>query len=227
MKKKLLIIISIVIVAIITVMAFVLVKRNDNYSLEEVKELIELSYDMSDNLYFSSEYFDGENNSLGKTEMFKKDGITHSKQYSSTGLAAESIINANDNTLYTIMHSEKNIYCHTNYPADDTNETNEFIYSSARNDANENLGIYEFLGMEMVNDRKCIKVSLTDIVDDTESVTIYYIDSERGYTLKTENIEDGKVIMSIVNVYDEGNVTDEEAAIFDINNYPEYTLVSD
>ena len=227
MKKKILIVLGIILVIVIAVVGIMFFKGESNYTLEDVQKIIEKSYEKKDNMYMASEYFDEQGNSLAKTETYINGNITCSKQYSKSELEAELIINSNDNSLYTIMHKEKNIYFHSNYPIDTNLETNEFIYSAARNETNENQGIYEYIGKEEIDGKECIKVSLTDIVDDLKSVTNYYIDINSGYILKSENIEDGKVIMSLVNTYEIGTVTDENASGFDISKYPEYTLVED
>ena len=228
MKKKVLIIIGILVLIIVAVVGLVVLNKEKEYTLDEVKELVEKGNVIPSNVFLNTEYFDKDGKSLGKVESYIKDKLKVTKQYSGTNIVAENYLNEETAELVTIIHKDKMIFIHSNYPVEDE-INNEFLYSVSRNEKNENLGIYSYIGKEKVNNRKCIKVSLTDkdVTNNTELVINYYIDEENGRIIKIENLKDNVADMVLVNTYEDNAITDDKDMKFNKENYKDYTVAGE
>ena len=226
-NKKILKIIGILIIICAAIVGAIIVKENSEYTLEETKELVKKSLELPDNIYLKTTYYDENGDERGRIENYIKGDYSYVKQEANCRVNYETYTDYNAARLITVMHTEEKIYIAENYPKQDvTEDSNEFIYSSKRNEQYAHLGIYQFLGREKVNDRKCIVVSLTDNNKEGLDVTNYYIDIETGYILKQEDIKDGNVNSTIINQYYEGAVP-EDIVKYNEEKYADYEKVND
>lgn len=227
MKKKILIIIGILIVICLSVVGILFYNKSLEYTLEETKELVKKGSNLPEEIYFKTEYLDNEGNAVGWVESYQSGKLKYNKQASKDEVVLESFLDEDAKTFVIVFHENKQLDIRENYPIEEEAEnSNEFLYSIKRNEKDTNLGIYEYLGREKVNDRKCIKVSLTDNDKDGVTATNYYIDIETGYILKQENIAEGKVESSIINTFDVNKVKDENLK-FDKEKYSDYEVIND
>lgn len=227
MKKKILIILGILIVVCLAVCGIIFYNKSLEYTVEETKELVKKGSNLPEEIYLKTEYFDNEGNTVGWVESFQNGKLKHIKQASKDEVVLESFLDEEAKTFVIVFHENKQLDIKENYPIDEESEnSNEFIYSIKRNEKYAHLGIYEYLGREKVNNRKCIKVSLTDNDKDGITATNYYIDIETGYILKQENVVDGKVESSIINTFDVNKVNGENLK-FEKEKYSDYEVISD
>lgn len=226
-NKKILKIIGILIIICAVIVGAIVVKENSEYTLKETKELVKKSLEIPDNIYLKTTYYDENGDERGRIENYIKGDYSYVKQEANGRVNYEIFTDYNAAKLITVMHTEEKIFIAENYPRQDvTEDTNEFIYSSKRNEQYAHLGIYQFLGREKVNGRKCIVVSLTDNNKEGLDVTNYYIDIETGYILKQEDIKDGNVKFTMINEYYEGVVT-EDIVKYNEEKFADYEKVND
>lgn len=227
MKKKILIILGVLIVICLAIVGVLLYNNNLEYTVEEIKELVKKGSNLPEEIYLKTEYFDNEGNIVGWVESYQNGKLKHTRQASKDKVVLESYLDEEEKRFVIVFHENKRLDIRENYPIDeDSYNSNEFLYSIKRNEQYAHLGIYEYLGREKVNGRRCIKVSLTDNNKEGVTSTNYYIDVETGYILKQENIVEGKVESSIVNIYDLTKVSGKNLK-FDKEKYSDYEVISE
>ncbi len=124
----------------------------------------------------------------------------------------------------TILVFNNNTY---NVSVLETLSKNSFFIAVEQHGLYEHRGIYQYCGKETVNERKCIKVSMTDNYDNETSVDYYYIDLETNLIVKQEtysgnNIDELELDEIDTYEYYFNSVTDDDIPEFDINDYPDY-----
>lgn len=226
-KKILKVIWSLVIICAV-ILGVIIIKEKSEYTLEETKELVKKSLELPDNIYLKTTYYDESENERGKIEIQRVGNYEYIKQEEDGRIYCETFIDYNEEKLITVMHTTENILINNNYQKlEITEDKNEFIYSSKRNELYAHVGVYKFLGREKVNGRKCIVVSLTDNYKEGLYVTNYYIDMETGYILKQEDIKDGNVNLIIMNQYFENVVKEDEIKKYNAEKYADYEILGD
>lgn len=227
-NKKIVKVIWSLILICVVILGAIIIKEKSEYTLEETKELVKKGIELPDNIYLITKYYDEKENEIGKIEIQKSGNYEYIKQEEDGRVYCETFVDYNEEKLITVMHTNENIFIWNNHQKQEiTEDTNEFIYSSKRNELYAHVGIYKFLGREKVNDRKCIVVSLTDNYKEGLYVTNYYIDMETGYILKQEDIKDGNVNSIMINQYFENVVKEEDIKKYNAEEYTDYEIIGD
>ena len=234
MSRLLKYIIIIVILIAIVIWGGLYYYKNYMYSLEKVSAMLN-SVKFPSNIYMEYENYYGDSSEpTTVVNTYIKDNkqyiIQEDKQKTENYLGKiESLFDYDNKEEIVIYHGEKTISSHEYeeiLPQSMPLKSNFFLYVELHG-RYEHRGKYEFHGKEMVNDKKCIKVSFTDEYDDYTSRYYFYIDLETNFIVKQEayygdtkeTLE--KTVTEIYEIYP-NTVTDEQILKFDINNYPDY-----
>lgn len=224
-KKKKLILIIIIALLIIIALAFYIYK-NSIYSLEKVESLLNAEKEAT-NLHIKSEYLyeEGEEERIAYVDEYIKDNIIYAvtKNYLSQVLA-ETLANMENSELITILHSEKVITSNIISENENASELhgNETFFILVGKNAK-----YKCHGKEDINEKKCLKVSLTMEYSDKIEKNYFYINLEDNYIVKHEIYEESnenelEKIYDVMYSYSYNTVTDNDILNFDISNYPDY-----
>ena len=225
MKKKILIALGIMIFICIIIIAKIIYFECTKYTLEDTKELVRLSLNVPNNIYINTKYFDENGELSGTIKSYYKDGKSYIKQEKNGKLHYEIYSDNENKTLISIMHLDKQIFINENHIFKEiTEDDNEFLVYSKNNERYAHLGIYKYLGKEKVNERECIKVSLTDNNKDSLNSDNYYIDIEKGYILKKESFRD-EVLSYIIQYEYIENIVDDEILNVNIDEYIDYEVI--
>ncbi|MBQ7410054.1 MAG: hypothetical protein IJW20_01565 [Clostridia bacterium] len=103
-----------------------------------------------------------------------------------------------------------------------------FFNSVQMHGSNDNIGIYKYCGKDIINGKRCIKVSMTSFYSDYVSVEYYYIDLSNNlivkYLLYTgTSIDDMQKIKQINIDYNFNSVNDNYLQKFNLDSYTDYT----
>lgn len=225
-KEKIFILIAIVIIFILGIILFFTIAKKQEYNLEKVVSMIN-SAKIPENAHIKSESFMDSEGITIITDYFIKD----KKIYIKDSSTVEILRDLENSKEITIINPSKMIIT-SNYNNNmEILGKNIFTTLAELNKQYENRGIYEYYGEEIVNGKKCIKVSLTDNFSNNISITYFYIDLESNYIVKYEtyngsDVENLNLITKESFEYELNTVTDDDILEFDINNYPDYEQFS-
>lgn len=138
------------------------------------------------------------------------------------------IINENSRNIF-ISYTDKLILVNNNVENNVSNipEKNNFFAKVEAHGLHEYLGIYKYCGLENINGKKCIKVSMTDNNENSIDRNYYYIDLETNLILKAESAygnstNDLEIVSTDNYEYYFNSVTDDKMPEFNINDYPDF-----
>lgn len=228
--KKILLLVLILIIAIFILNFIILPKYI--YSLDKVSSMLN-SATLPKNIHIHETYqaIDSTTNYM---DIFIKDDIEYSYQKSTSNNPSVDDIDmlsiCDKDKVITIFNKEKiiNVHKNENNPSDFQNPyIDNFFILVEMHGLYEYRGIYKYCGKEKINGKKCIKVSMTDNLENETNVNYYYIDLETNLILKVEsysgnNENELKLYSTASYEYYFNSVTDDDIPKFDINNYPDY-----
>ncbi len=158
--------------------------------------------------------------------MYKKENIAYYHYYKDDMAEHEEILwNFDEEQKISINHATKTITIQQSSETElDTPITEELLDFKEFLQTTEDK--YKYYGIESIDNRECIKFSLTDTDD---NINYYYIDltnhslykSVFGKIYKTGFIS----LYTSTHTYSYDTVTDENILKFDINNYPDYKYI--
>lgn len=211
--------------------------RKNEYALEDVRNILNEGKELPDNVKIKMEIFTGENDTYaGTANTYIKDNLLYTHQISSDGKAAEVLCDYNALSQITIIHYEKIITAL--YNMTDLEKTEANMVENFDIMVDENKSKFEYLGKETIDEKECIKVSLThEYLDGTEGnytsnveKNYYYIDLKDKHIVKVEfwkgsTLNELSKIQVHTYEYSCNTVTDDDILKFDKNNYPDYEYV--
>lgn len=227
-KNKILAIILSVLILITTVVLVIYFYPKYKFSYENVKDMLLSQETNFTNLHHKVEMYSGDDNLIGYYDIYIKDHLTYTYQLDkSTNESSEIFENRNENSHIIVINPRKRIIA-TTIPIYKTKNSDAFLEKASQNETNENLGVFEYLGIETFNNLDCLKVSLTDNYTDYQDVDIYYIDLATNLIVKNEYFtsKDSEELIKMhteVNIFEFNTVKDEDLKPFNLDNYPEYS----
>lgn len=206
--------IFIFLLVIFIIIAVIYTYQQKSYSLEKVIDLVNSNNVLPENIHIEKITYENEAE-IANFNVYVKDNWIYSIQNDNS---AESLTNILTNEEILIIHSDKKIFSHKN----------DTVKSSLIPLINHNKNsIYKFCGREEIDEKDCIKISLTTKYEDKIEIEHYYIELENNYIIKHESLE-GRNIDEIKNKYTEtytysfNTVTDDNILEFNKDNYPDY-----
>ena len=218
-------IIALIIILIIIAIAIIsyFIYSSENYSLQEVKDLLNLGK-TSDNIYVQYKQMNLSNGTSSYNEVFMKNNFVHEiVKDNSSRIISEGFYNPDTSKTISIIHSEKSIISFTRIKENvfyHFEKDNFFIRSESSQ--------YKYHGKEKIDDKQCIKVSLTSTTtNNVLSKDYYYIDLSDNHIIKHEsykgnNLNELEKIYEVTYTYFYNTITDDDIVTFDINNYSDY-----
>lgn len=228
MKNKILLTVLIILILITAVILGIYFYPRYKFSYENVKQMLLSQESNFTNLHNKVEMYSGEDELIGYYDIFIKDHLTYTYQLDiATNESSEIFENRNDDTYITVINPRKRIIA-TTIPIYESKNSDGFFDKANQHENDETLGVFKYLGMETVNEKDCLKVSLTNNYPEYQDVDIYYIDLETNLIIKNEfySSKDQEELVKKhveVNIYEFNTVTDEQVKLFDLDNYPEYS----
>ena len=210
MKNKILLTVLIVLILITAVILGIYFYPRYKFSYENVKQMLISQESNFTNLHNKIEMYSGEDELIGYYDIFIKDHLTYTYQLDiATNESSEIFKNKNDDTYITVINPKKRIIA-TTIPIYESKNSDGFFDKSNQHENNENLGVFKYLGIETVNGKDCLKVSLTNNYPEYQDVDIYYIDLETNLIIKNEffSSKDQKELVKKhveVNIYEFNN----------------------
>lgn len=219
-NKKIIITISVIVVIFLLLILALMIYLKDQYSLEETIKLLNTRGEQNN----KSIKIEQISNDWGKIvrNVLQKDNLYYITVKSETdGNITEHYYNKETSELIFVNESQKiivelpNTIIETDYSGNAT-------FMSMCNDED-----YKYIGREIINEKECIKVSLTKNRSDGNTESYFYIDIENGDVLKVETYErdmngnaekNGEALYT----YEYDTVKEKDKIEFDINNYPNY-----
>lgn len=220
-KKFLITLIIIVSIAI----AFFYVYQKSTYTLDEVCAMLNTT-SFPNNIYVKVDILVGSDDTYSETTNFYiKDNLEY---ISMSNGENEELYNLEDNTYVSIDHTNKVISMSNDIVAPNPNNSlkSDFFSSVLENQTFPQKGIYKYCGKTIIDGKKCIKISMTNNFEIYTDINYYYIDLETTYIVKHEFYNENEKKYTEVLSYEENRVTDLDIPKFDINNYPDYELIS-
>lgn len=235
-KKIIIFLVIILLVLFLILFVFSEYKKNE-YTLEDVRTILNEGKELPDNVKIKMEIFTGENDTYaGNANTYIKDNLLYTHQISSDGKVAEVLCDYNALSQITIIHYEKIITAL--YNMTDLKKTEANMVENFDIMVDENKSKFEYFGKEKINEKECIKVSLThEYLNGTEGnytsnveKNYYYIDLEDKHIVKIEfwkgpNLNELSKLQVYTYEYSCNTVTDDDILKFDKHNYPDYEYV--
>ena len=227
-KNKILAIILAILIIITVIVLVIYFYPRYKFSYENVKEMLLSAETTFSNLHNKVEMYDGEDELIGYYDIYTKDHLTYTYQLDkSTNESSEIFEDRNENKHITVINPRKRIIA-TTIPIYQSKNSDAFFEKANQNATNEQLGVFEYLGIETYNNLDCLKVSLTDNYSNYQDVDIYYIDLATNLIVKNEyyTSKDSDTLTKMhteVNIFEFNTVKDEDIKLFNLDNYPEYS----
>ena len=219
-NKKIMITISVIVVIFLLLLLALMIYLKDQYSLEETIKLLNTRGEQSN----KSIEIEQISNDWGKIErdVLQKDNLYHITVKNETdGNVTEHYYNQETSEMIFVNQSQKIIVKLPNTIIE-TDYSGNATFMSMCSDED-----YQYMGKEIINEKECIKVSLTENRSDGNTESFFYIDIENGDVLKIETYErdvngntekKGETLYT----YDYDTINKDDKIEFDINNYPNY-----
>lgn len=233
--KLILVVLTILILAVIIIAGVKFITKPE-YTAEEALNLIDPK--ISDNMYLKIETHttikDDENIIPDSTEEFYiKDKKGYKKFSTPDEIMQEFFFDFENNEQRNVFHYKKEINF---FEMNSLNNPSEIISSSLdfhKNNLEDAKDTYEYCGKEIIDGKKCIKVSVQYEEDkfleiNEKSKSYFYIDIENKSIIKEDiyiiNGNELELLGTITVTYLYDTVQDDDILKFDSNNYPGYTI---
>lgn len=224
-NKKLVIFIFLIILILSIILSFsiLFICPRIKYSLQNVQNLLISQKDMS-NIYINKETI--QNDKIIYDNEYVKDGFIYNVSKDSfQQTLCESFYNPDTNEKIVVLNNENKILMSKSFEDMILSEASNFINLSQNSNYH-----YKYIGKENINGNKCLKVSLTNSLEDKISIDYYYIDLESKYIIKNESYEGSDLnnlekTLETNYTYINDVVVDADIYKFDTNNYINFEYI--
>lgn len=226
LKKK---IYFILIILFILILLFSLYwYQNYKYSLENIKNILNSQDYTYSNAYLTVSTLDLNTNTTITADTYIKDNLSYSISYNNQNeKISEAFLDKANSKRITVLHTEKTVISDTHNNSYIFNPTSSFFDTLNQQNHIE----YKYLGKEIFNNQKCLKISLTTLLSDYAHQYCYYISEKDNSILKIENYSGTSI--DTLNKYSETTytyvfdiVTDNDILKLDHSKYPDYNYIN-